>query len=285
MKVACDAFPAPRVSVIVPTFDRAGPVAEALDSVIAQQGVGFELIVVDDGSTDATAEVLAGYGDRITVLRLPHRGVSAARNRGVAASRGDLLAFLDSDDLWRPGKLAAQVAYMDAHPEIAICQTEEIWIRNGRRVNPGRRHRKAAGMIFARSLELCLVSPSAVMMRRALFEATGGFDERLPACEDYDLWLRIGCRHPIGLVAAPLVVKRGGHDDQLSRQPGLDRYRIRSLVKLLEAGMLDQVQRQDTVRVLATKCGIYAQGCRRRGREAEAREIEALMAAHASTAI
>ena len=268
----------PRVSVIVPTFNRAGPLAEAIDSVLAQEDVAFELIVVDDGSTDATAAVLSGYGDRLTVIRQPNRGVSAARNRGVAASRGDLLAFLDSDDLWQPGKLQAQVAFMDAHPSIAICQTEEIWIRNGRRVNPGRRHRKAAGMIFSRSLELCLVSPSAVMMRRALFDATGGFDEHLPACEDYDLWLRIGCRNPIGLVDAPLVVKRGGHPDQLSRQPGLDRYRIRSLVKLLEAGMLNQTQRQDAVGVLATKGGIYAQGCRRRGREAEARQIEALIA-------
>ena len=266
----------PRVSVIVPTFNRAALLVEAVDSVLAQQGVAFELIVVDDGSTDDTSDVLAGYGSRIKVIPQENRGVSAARNRGVAAGRGELIAFLDSDDLWLPGKLRAQVAYMDAHPELGICQTEEIWIRDGRRVNPRRRHRKTAGMFFERSLELCLVSPSAVMLRRELFEAAGGFDEDLPACEDYDLWLRIGRRHPVGLIDAPMVVKRGGHPDQLSRRPGLDRYRIRAIAKLLDGGLLDAAQRQAALRVLASKCAIYAQGCRRRGREKEALAVEAL---------
>ncbi len=271
-----DSLLIPRVSVIIPTFDRAALVAEAVDSVLAQEGVAFELIVVDDGSSDGTGEVLAGYGSRITVIRQENRGVSAARNRGVAAGHGALIAFLDSDDLWLPGKLSAQVAFMDAHPELGICQTEEIWIRDGRRVNPRRRHRKAAGIFFERSLELCLVSPSAVMLRRGFFEAAGGFDEDLPACEDYDLWLRVGCRHPVGLIDAPLVVKCGGHPDQLSRQPGLDRYRIRAIAKLLDAGLLDAAQRQAALRVLAAKCAIYAQGCRRRGREKEALAVEAL---------
>jgi glycosyltransferase involved in cell wall biosynthesis len=266
----------PRVSVIVPTFNRAALLVEAIDSVLAQQGVAFELIVVDDGSTDGTPDVLADYGSRITVIRQENRGVSAARNRGVAAGRGELIAFLDSDDLWRPGKLRTQVAYMDAHPELGICQTEEIWIRDGRRVNPRLRHRKTAGIFFERSLELCLVSPSAVMLRRELFKAVGGFDEDLPACEDYDLWLRIGHRHPVGLIDAPLVVKRGGHPDQLSRQPGLDRHRIRAIAKLLDGGLLDAAQRRAALRVLAAKCTIYAQGCRRHGREEEALAVEAL---------
>jgi glycosyltransferase involved in cell wall biosynthesis len=250
--------------------------AEALDSVLAQDFDAFELIVVDDGSTDSTGEVLDAYGDRLSVVRQENRGVSAARNRGVAAGHGQLIAFLDSDDLWRPGKLRAQAAYMDAHPELEICQTEEIWIRDGRRVNPRPRHRKAAGMFFDRSLELCLVSPSAVMLRRDFYNRMGGFDERLPACEDYDLWLRIGCRHPVGLIEDPLVVKRGGHPDQLSRRPGLDLYRIRAIAKLLDGGLLDAAQRRAALRVLAAKCAIYAQGCRRRGREKEALDVEAL---------
>ena len=265
-----------RVSVIIPTFNRAAMLAEALDSVLAQDFDAFELILVDDGSADRTQQVLAPYGYRLRVARQENRGVSAARNLGVALGRGELIAFLDSDDLWRPGKLRTQAAYMDAHPELGICQTEEIWIRDGRRVNPRLRHRKAAGMFFERSLELCLVSPSAVMMRRHLFERVGGFDESLPACEDYDLWLRIGCRQPVGLIDAPLVVKRGGHPDQLSRQPGLDRYRIRAIAKLLDGGLLDAAQRRAALRVLAAKCAIYAQGCRRRGREKEALEVEAL---------
>jgi glycosyltransferase involved in cell wall biosynthesis len=268
----------PLVSVILPTYNRAAWAAEAVDSVLRQKGTTFELIVVDDGSSDETPRVLAAYGDRLQLLRLTHGGVSRARNRGVVASRGDLLAFLDSDDLWQPGKLAAQVAFMEAHPELAICQTEEIWVRNGRRVNPRQRHRKTAGMFFERSLELCLVSPSAVMMRRSLFEAFGGFDESLPACEDYDLWLRIGCRHPVGLIDAPLVVKRGGHADQLSRMPGLDRFRIRAIARLLAAGTLTRAQQAAAVSILRAKCRIYAAGCRKRGRMDEAKFHEALAA-------
>lgn len=270
--------PSPLVSVILPTYNRAAWVAEAVDSVLSQEGAAFELIVVDDGSSDQTPQVLAAYGDRLRVLRLERGGVSRARNRGVAASRGELLAFLDSDDLWQPGKLADQVVFMAAHPEIDICQTEEIWVRNGRRVNPRRRHRKTAGMFFERSLELCLVSPSAVMMRRRLFEVFGGFDEALPACEDYDLWLRIGCRHAVGLIEAPLVVKRGGHADQLSRMPGLDRYRIRAIAKLLKAGVLNPGQRAAALAVLNAKCRIYAAGCRKRGRFEEARLYADLVA-------
>ncbi|MEE4609237.1 MAG: glycosyltransferase [Desulfobacteraceae bacterium] len=268
----------PAVSVILPTYNRAAWLVEAVDSVLRQEGPAFELIVVDDGSSDETPLVLAVYGDRLRVLRLDRGGVSRARNQGVAASRGQLLAFLDSDDLWQPGKLAAQVAFMDGHPEIDICQTEEIWVRNGRRVNPRQRHRKTAGMFFERSLELCLVSPSAVMMRRRLFEAFGGFDEALPACEDYDLWLRIGCRHPVGLIDAPLVVKRGGHADQLSRMPGLDRYRIRTIAKLLNAGVLNPGQQAAALSVLRAKSRIYAAGCRKRGRPKEAHLYEALAA-------
>jgi glycosyltransferase involved in cell wall biosynthesis len=268
----------PLVSVILPTYNRAARVAEAVDSVLCQEGPTFELIVVDDGSGDETPRVLAAYGDRLQVLRLTHGGVSRARNRGVTASRGDLLAFLDSDDLWQPDKLATQVAFMEAHPELAICQTEETWVRHGRRVNPRQRHRKSAGMFFERSLELCLVSPSAVMMRRSLFDAFGGFDESLPACEDYDLWLRIGCRHSIGLIDAPLVVKRGGHADQLSRMPGLDRFRIQAIAGLLAAGTLTRAQQAAAVSVLRAKCRIYAAGCRKRGRSEEAHLYDALAA-------
>jgi glycosyltransferase involved in cell wall biosynthesis len=266
----------PLVSVIIPAFNRAWCLAEAVDSVLAQGFGDFELIVVDDGSTDGTAALLAGYGDAIRVLRRENRGVSAARNAGIAAARGDLIAFLDSDDLWRSGKLRRQVAFFAAHPEALICQTEELWVRNGRRVNPGKRHRKRAGMIFEPSLDLCLVSPSAVMVRRELFERVGFFDERLPACEDYDLWLRVSCRFPVHLIETPLIVKRGGHADQLSRAWGLDKLRIAAMVKLLGGDILDPVQRQAVRRVLGQKCVVYAGGCRKRGRTAEAEHYEHL---------
>ena len=260
----------PLVSVILPTYNRGWIIKEAIDSVLEQEFSDFELIVVDDGSTDDTPAILNTYGLDIRVLRQSNRGVSAARNRGIAASAGQLIAFLDSDDLWLPQKLTAQVDFFAARPDAVICQTEEQWIRNGIRVNPKMRHHKFSGMIFERSLELCLVSPSAVMLRRALFETAGMFDERLPACEDYDLWLRISCRYPVYLIDTPLIVKRGGHADQLSRAPGLDKYRIRALQKVIESRLLSDSQRSAAVRILKEKCAIYVNGCRKRGRYDEA---------------
>lgn len=162
------------------------------------------------------------------------------------------------------------MAYLAAHPELRICQTDEIWVRHGRRVNPPVSHLKQGGRIFLPSLTRCLVSPSAVMICRRLFWEAGGFDASLPAGEDYDLWLRLAWRHDIGLVPEPLVVKRGGHPDQLSRQWGLDRYRIRALLKLLHEPGLPSTYREAVRRTLADKCRIYAQGCAKRGRLAEA---------------
>lgn len=266
------------VSVIIPTFNRRRFVREAIDSVLAQDFGDFELIVVDDGSTDGTAERLSAYGSRIRVIRQENAGVSAARNRGIEVSTASLIAFLDSDDLWLPGKLTRQAAFFREHPKALICQCEELWIRNGRRVNPRKKHRKRSGMIFEHSLELCLVSPSAVMLRRRLLQEVGLFDEHLPACEDYDLWLRVSCRHPVYLIDEPLIVKRGGHADQLSRAAGLDRHRIRSMVNLLESGLLSPGQTAATCRVLRQKCAIYTQGCLKRGKTEEARKYRQIAA-------
>jgi glycosyltransferase involved in cell wall biosynthesis len=259
----------PLVSVIIPTHNRSWILEEAIDSVLAQEGCAFELIVVDDGSTDATDDLLVAYGDRLTVVRQENRGVSAARNAGIRRASGSLVALLDSDDRWLPGKLAAQAAFFERRPEAMICQTQEVWIRNGVRVNPGKRHLKPSGRIFEASLRLCLVSPSAVMMRRGLFDIVGLFDEALTACEDYDMWLRVGCRFPVSLIDDPLVVKRGGHPDQLSRMAGLDRFRIASIVKCLESEPLTPRQREAAVEVLTKKCRIYGQGCLKRGRHGE----------------
>jgi glycosyltransferase involved in cell wall biosynthesis len=266
-----------RISVIIPTYNRSAWVTEAAASVLAQSYRDFELLVVDDGSTDATFSTLAPFANKIQVLRQEEsRGVSAARNLGAAAATADWLAFLDSDDLWLPNKLARQVEYLKAHPDLVICQTGEIWIRNGVRVNPPETCRKVAGDIFLPSLKRCLVSPSAVLLHRRLFEEMGGFDESLPAAEDYDLWLRIAWRYPVGLVPEPLVMKRGGHADQLSRQWGLDRFRIRALIKLVQEPGLPLAHKQAARRTLSEKCRIYAQGCEKRGRWDEAREYKAI---------
>ena len=260
----------PQVTVIIPTYNRDWIVGEAIDSVLNQDFSDYELIVVDDGSEDQTAAILAAYGDKIKVLRQPNRGVSAARNAGIASATGSLVAFLDSDDLWLPQKLSTQVKFFAEHPNAVINQTQEHWIRNGVRVNPKKRHLKFSGMIFERSLALCLVSPSAVMIKKTLFDTVGVFDERLPACEDYDLWLRISSRYPVHLIDTPLIIKRGGHDDQLSKTPVLDKYRIQALLKLLEDNHLTPRQKQAVIAALEEKCAVYAGGCRKRGREEEA---------------
>jgi glycosyltransferase involved in cell wall biosynthesis len=267
----------PLVSVIIPTYNRGWILGEAIESALAQDFRDFELIVVDDGSKDNTLEILATYGRKITVLRQTNKGVSAARNRGIAAAAGQLIAFLDSDDIWLPEKLSRQVEYFSLNPNALISQTQEIWVRNGIRVNPGKRHRKYAGMIFERSLELCLVSPSAVMIKRTLFDAVGLFDENLPACEDYDLWLRIGCRYPVHLIDTSLIVKRGGHMDQLSKKTGLDKYRIQALINIIESGALSDSQLRAAAQMLQKKSSVYIGGCRRRGRESEARYFEKLV--------
>ena len=256
-----------KVSVIIPTHNRRDFVREALASVMAQTYQNFEVLVVDDGSTDGTEEVVHEF-PRTHYLWQENRGVSAARNLGVALSTGELIAFLDSDDLWQPQKLAVQIEFFAAQPEARICQTEELWLRNDVRVNPHNKHRKPSGDIFARSLHLCLVSPSATMMRRELFESVGGFDENLPACEDYDLWLRIAAMESVHLIETPLVIKRGGHADQLSRRFwGMDRFRVAALCKLLTSGALTLEQRKQAEEMLRAKCQILAQGARKRGQD------------------
>ncbi len=262
------------VSIVIPTYNRWPMVGEAVDSVLAQTASRYELIVVDDGSTDDTPCRLRDYGARLTVLTQNRRGVAAARNRGVRHALGSYLAFLDSDDLWHPLKLQRQLDFMEQNPEVEICQTDEIWIRNGVRVNPRNKHRKPSGDIFRASLDLCLVSPSAVMMRRELFERTGGFDESLPVCEDYDLWLRIARDTEVPLIPEALATRRGGHADQLSRSTwGFDRFRVTAIANLIEAG-LDPEKAGWALEAMTKKVTILANGARKRGNEAMARAYE-----------
>ena len=266
----------PAVSVIIPTHNRWPMIGEAVESVLAQSFQDFELIVVDDGSSDGSAENIKGLGRDIRIIVQSRCGVSAARNYGASVARGRYLAFLDSDDLWLAEKLAVQTAFMMEHPEMQICQTEEIWLRHGKRVNPKAKHRKPSGDIFRASLELCLVSPSAVMMTKKLFDEKGGFDESFPVCEDFDLWLRIAFDHPVPLIAAQLVIKRGGHADQLSHSLwGMDRYRVASLQKLLRAGVSGE-KREWVVDTMRRKIAVLAQGARKRDKESAARGYEAI---------
>lgn len=262
------------VSVVIPTFNRARLVGRAVASVLAQTHAELECLVVDDGSSDDTRAVLAAFTDpRLTVTRQANRGVSAARNAGLALARGNYLALLDSDDHFLPAKIERQLAFMRARG-YAVCQTQEIWMRGGRRVNAMAKHAKPQGDFFERALAMCLVSPSCVMFTRAFLEDVGGFDETLPACEDYDLWLRTLPRHEVGLLDEALTVKHGGRPDQLSRMMvGQDLFRVRALMKMLDRADLTRQRRLQAARAIEEKARIYRRGCLLHGKPEEADRV------------
>ena len=257
-----------QVSVVIPTFNRQDLCIRAVKSVLAQSYQDFELIVVDDGSASVPRELMELVLDsnHKFVRREENRGVSAARNFGVSIASGKWIAFLDSDDEWLEHKLARQVEAIGINPSYRLSHCEERWYRNGRFVNPKFRHAKAREDAFSRSLELCCISPSSVLLSRDLLEERGGFDENLRVCEDYDLWLRVTAKEPVLYIEEPLVKKYGGHDDQLSSsEPAMDRFRIYVLLKLLRFAELSRAQRVETLGVLAEKARIVASGAKKRG--------------------
>jgi glycosyltransferase involved in cell wall biosynthesis len=267
------------VSVIIPTRDRGERVARAVSSVLGQTHRALDVIVVDDGSTDDTRERLAALADpRLRVLGHERsRGVSAARNTGLAAAGGRYLALLDSDDTWLPTKIERLLAFARAGGYV-ICQNQEIWLRGGRRVNPGHGYEKLDGFFFEQALARCLVSPSSVLFTRELLDTVGGFDETLPACEDYDLWLRTLVRYPVGLLNEWLTVRHGGRPDQLSASiVGLDLFRIRAMLKLLGQPGLSAWHRDCILRELGRKTAVYRRGCLKNGLPEEAERIRVLV--------
>ena len=255
------------VSVVVPTHNRAGVLPRALRSIYAQKMSVDEVIVVDDGSTDDTAEQVSRDFPDVQLIVQSNHGVSHARNRGLQRARGTWVALLDSDDEWLPDKIQTQLNELKSSPALRVCHTNEIWIRNGRRVNPMKKHDKHGGNIFFHCLPRCVMSPSSVVLHRSLFDEVGMFDETLPVCEDYDLWLRIASQTRVLYVPEKLVIKYGGHKDQLSRSSwGMDRYRIQALEKLLLSEVLSEAQYRETVAEMVRKIDIYVAGARRRER-------------------
>jgi len=247
----------------------------ALRSVYAQQDLIDEVIVVDDGSIDDTISVIGCEFPEALLISQKRHGVSHARNRGIDAAQGEWLAFLDSDDEWLPKKIQVQLAAVNEDLESRIVHGDEIWIRNGKRVNPMNKHKKHGGWIFERCLRRCLISPSSVLLHRSIFQEFGNFDETLPVCEDYDFWLRLTSLLPVIHIPKPLVTKYGGHPDQLSRSEwGIDRYRIRSLEKLLASKKLTTKQIAPTLTELIRKIDIYLIGAYRRKRYSEAQCYE-----------
>ncbi len=266
------------VSIIIPTYNRRELVCEAVDSVLAQSFGDFELIIVDDGSIDGTGEAIRSKSDaRIDYVEIRHSGCPGlVRNRGVDRAIAPLIAFLDSDDLWEPDKLAVQINSLNslrrsgsvqaegnsddaagsdasgkdtprhapppARPHIPrLIHTRERWIRNGKEISQKSQRHRRSGWIFDDSLRKCVIGPSTVIMERWLFEEIGGFREDIQIAEDYELWLRITAREPVAYIDRPLTTKRAGHGDQLSEKYGrIELFRLRALRDLIDSGYFEK---------------------------------------------
>ena len=271
------------VSVIIPTYNREKFISECVQSVLAQTLPAREIIIVDDGSTDATYNILRDLGfnslsTKKTVLRYffqQNRGVSSARNLGIKEARSEYIALLDSDDLWLKSKLDRQVsAFQNDTQSSRLCHTDEIWIRNGVRVNQHKKHKKHGGNVFQSCLKLCCISPSSTMMHRSVFEDFGFFDEDLPACEDYDFWLRYSAKEDVNFIDEPLIIKKGGHSDQLSGAHwGMDRFRIYSIEKILKEPDLKLVHKTEAIHEVILKLEILINGSQKRQKFAYAENM------------
>ena len=263
------------ISVIVPTYNRVHQLPRALDSILCQSCSPKEIIVVDDGSTDETSALMTSEYPEIVFIQQQNVGVSSARNVGIKRASGDWIAFLDSDDEWLPEKLEIQMKALYENSGKKICHTNEIWIRNGKRVNPKKKHEKFGGWIFQKCLPLCCISPSSVIIHKSIFKEIGLFDYSLPVCEDYDLWLRITARNPVLYIEEPFLIKYGGHEDQLSKKYwGMDRFRIKSLEKIISSRVLSDLDENAAKKMLMKKIYIFIQGAQKRGNIKEVKKFK-----------
>ena len=255
------------ISVIIPTYNRCDLLKRAINSVIKQTITPKEIIIVDNGSTDQTYQIVSSLFPEISYFIEKKRGVSAARNKGILESKSKWIAFLDSDDAWKPTKLEKQMEYSVFNQDkYRIIHTDETWYRNKKFLNQLKKHKKSGGNIFKNSLQLCCISPSSVVLKKQIFEEYGLFDENLEVCEDYDMWIRITSKEEVGFLDSPLVLKYGGHSDQLSKKFwGMDRFRIEALEKNLKNKCFTKIQKKIVLDILIEKLTIVSNGAQKRG--------------------
>ena len=266
-----------KIAVIIPTYNRVTLLERAIESVLAQTLAADEVIRVDDGSTDNTASFIKQHYPQLTYLYQHNKGVSAARNRGIKTASSDWICLIDSDDSWQPDKLEKQTKALSENRDYLICHTNETWYRNGEVLHQAEKHRKRGGYIFQYCLPLCAISPSSVMIKKRLFDSVGLFDEKLPACEDYDMWLRICCKYPVLFLDEALINKYGGHADQLSRKHwGMDRFRITALKKCIESNDLNEIDQQAAITVMLKKISIFLKGSEKHGNSNLSNDFKAL---------
>ena len=262
------------ITVVIPTYNRQLLLKRALNSAICQSYKPHEIIVIDDGSTDETKKQIKQHYPEIRYILQNHSGVSAARNVGIQNAKSEWIAFLDDDDEWDKQKLRIQINSLKKQTEYLIAHTDEKWIRNGNRINQKEIHKKKGGYIFNDCLPLCIISPSSVILHKNIFKKIGLFDESLPACEDYDLWLRICSKYHVLYIDQELVIKHGGHEDQLSKKYwGMDRFRIKALSNIINKGNLEKDENESAIRMMHEKINIYQNGAKKNKNKIAATEF------------
>ena len=257
------------ISVVIPSYNRKEFLKRSIDSAINQTKKPFEIIVVDDGSTDGTETMIKSDYDFVKFIKQKNKGVSAARNIGIEVSIGEWICFLDSDDEWKKDKLEKQINAMKSNPGYKFFHSNEIWIKNGLRINQKKKHKKYGGDIFDKCLDMCRISPSSVMINKTIFDEVGNFNEDLAVCEDYELWLRVCDKYRVFFIDEPLIIKYGGHQGQLSYSiESIENHRIKALEYLI-LGNLKRENKSYAIQMLLSKLNIYLQGLVKRGKNDE----------------
>ena len=257
------------ISVVIPSYNRIEFLKRSIDSVINQTKKPLEIIVVDDGSTDGTETMIKSDYDFVKFIKQKNKGVSAARNIGIKVSIGEWICFLDSDDEWKKDKLEKQINAMKSNPGYKFFHSNEIWIKNGLRINQKKKHKKYGGDIFDKCLDMCRISPSSVMIDKTVFDEVGNFNEDLVVCEDYELWLRICDKYRVFFIDEPLIIKYGGHQGQLSYSiESIENHRIKALEYLILEN-LNRKNKRHAIQMLLSKLNIYLKGLVKRRKNDE----------------
>jgi len=246
------------ISVVIPTYNRASFILRALDSVLKQTVSVDEIIIIDDGSTDNTKDILKNYTS-IKYIYQNNQGVSSARNKGIQEAKNEWIAFLDSDDIWHKEKIEKQVSFHQTNTDILISHTDELWVRNDKIIKQKHHQLKPSGFCFVDNISSCKIGPSTTIINRSILDDIGLFDEKLLVCEDYDLWLRISSKYNIGYIDEKLITKYAGHDNQLSFTTfAIDKYRIQALEKHLNNSFHEEIKKE-----IENKCNVLLKGARK----------------------
>ncbi len=260
-------------SVIIPVYNRKIMVLKAIESVLNQSYLPLEIIVVDDGSTDGINNLT--WDPLVKYIRINHCGFPGhVRNSGALIAQGDFLAFLDSDDVWDKDKLMFQKQFLENNPEFVFVHTKERWLMNNNLVSQRKRKHKREGYIFEDCLKSCILGPSTSVIKKDVFWELGGFDPKIEVGEDYDLWLKLSNKYPIGYIDKELIIKNAGHPNQLSfKYPYIESIRINILENLISKNIFSSINQNLALTELKNKYNIVIGGLEKKGLIQEANNL------------